>query len=621
MKNCKNNIANICDFDPPVIDDARDGDSNTVIVFGVLKSQYKDLDRVILREDQNTLTRMCFKISLDSTLTDNSLEVERIIIQQVFRSILANHNSCNTIWPIGTLAGSMNQLLPSGNNESLRKSILNLQKRGDVVYSSNPDIHILAMNRGSLTLAQLLFPNNDNDEDEPHLNFTHEDFVKILFQVYFTLLTFQRLGLNHNDMYGQNVMILQLHDKTERFHFVLPKSETNSQQKCVVSFDTRFIVQIYDADCATMYYRKRNIQLDLQQRCEKEGKCSAPHIYQDIAGFNMWLYRKLNRVNRLFDRYDDLDEKDQMQCDMLDTLMTHLMDRAQTRFLRADIVPQGWVQYAVLHDQMDAVNTIMSPLASCQRLADNFANCFSVFDLTSQSEDVLPDCHTFTLPAQTYVEVDHPSVYDFDLSDDSAPGRVFATVLKYDDVNNDVSHLQSVTELQSRLDELYPHCSDKDITKINNNSGPSYRALDKKQHVKDIIYFEHLIRDTDSNALFKEWHAMYQLWDEEIHHEFHLDWSDQAFNLLQAVRKHTNLDYVIPHNLYVACLLLSCPMYYGLNKDARNRMRKSLQAHAEKVKPDQFEQSQQTAIEEYEKALWKLWNGNLPIFIPILYHQ
>src|SRR5207253_2919906 len=79
------------------------------------------------------------------------------------------------------------------------------------------------------------------------LEFTENDFVCILTQLYWTLCCFERFGISHNDLHLENIL-LKIISKPEVLSFLF---EEIDHTWTLVRLQTRYLVKIYDMDQAS----------------------------------------------------------------------------------------------------------------------------------------------------------------------------------------------------------------------------------------------------------------------------------------------------------------------------------------------------------------------------------
>jgi hypothetical protein len=102
----------------------------------------------------------------------------------------------------------------------------------------------LVTERGTSSLADLI-------ASKPSLS-DHE-FAALLFQSYYTLECFPRLGIRHNDMHPGNLLYCKL-DKAELFPYAIPNAAAAAAGQppvVCVQFRTRHMVKFFDMDYGT----------------------------------------------------------------------------------------------------------------------------------------------------------------------------------------------------------------------------------------------------------------------------------------------------------------------------------------------------------------------------------
>jgi hypothetical protein len=121
------------------------------------------------------------------------------------------------------------------------------------------------------------------------LNF--EEVLSILFQIYYTLICFNRFNLRHNDLHFNNILLEELSEYTE-IYFEVPEIG-------IVKIKTKFIVKIYDYDRSSALYPgiDRNTLLDVLY-CNYVGSCNKLNSKYDTYKVTMDFKKKLGNNNK-----------------------------------------------------------------------------------------------------------------------------------------------------------------------------------------------------------------------------------------------------------------------------------------------------------------------------------
>lgn len=119
-------------------------------------------------------------------------------------------------------------------------------------------------------------------------NRTTNDVLEVMFQVFYTLLCFYNICLQHNDLHFGNIFVEELPAPVNLYY------KTSSNQ--YVRLTTKYMIKIYDFDRGSSPHVQRNIFIDYFF-CKKHGQCNAPRSKVDIFNFLSSLYTYISYLN------------------------------------------------------------------------------------------------------------------------------------------------------------------------------------------------------------------------------------------------------------------------------------------------------------------------------------
>jgi hypothetical protein len=260
----------------------KDTASESIICEGILHDdnvfiKISFVPKGMRKRDQNGKTQI-----IDGFSINNSLEIESRIYEEVV-PILAKHTP--NIMPF--LANVTCQTFEA-SLKSLRHSHADIIRQEMKGLRTNYN-----MSRAKILITKKAKGRKLQDwlqsDEVPQQGKQLQSFIKdILFQIAYTLLVFEDLGLMHNDLHAGNVFV----EKLERpLHLAF-----NVGTQTIVR-DVHYFVQIYDFDRSAKVRTKyndlvlRNTYLD-SEFCETYGECNDFRRHADWFNVLQSLYRK-----------------------------------------------------------------------------------------------------------------------------------------------------------------------------------------------------------------------------------------------------------------------------------------------------------------------------------------
>jgi uncharacterized protein YejL (UPF0352 family) len=251
----------------------------------------------------------------------NNLVVEESIYRLVIDRLIKENNTPCLVKYLGTLRCMEGITFPAESKDIVMDF---LKKNSKKINVESPVILFTEMANGS-TLHKWL------SKEEQYI----EDIIAVLFQLFYTLKCFQRIGLYHNDMHSGNIFVEILPYPVTMFF---------DTEIGVIELTTKFIPKIYDYDLSAIFYDgiERNLLLDVGL-CYDETVCNFPSKKRDT-------FILLTNLIAVFDGYS-----------FVDTLKKEIF---------SDICDYEWVKKAVgtyifrVEDEkrVSELNTIMKVL-------------------------------------------------------------------------------------------------------------------------------------------------------------------------------------------------------------------------------------------------------------------
>ena len=229
--------------------------SDSVILFGEIDIKRKK-------------TPVAFKIVFKSKIEQsNSLIVEQQIYINVVENLINNLHTPHLTSFIGLVKScDTDSLLEKLNPVEIR----NFKAAMRTIYEEDYDLNnasllILGKSGGKTFRAYLL-----------EKTLSTSDKFSLLFQIFYTLRCFEKIGLSHNDLHMDNIFVDKLEVPQERIYYI----SDNKWVKILVQYD----VKIYDFDRGSIYHPsvERNFTLD-QYFCSEYDQCNKYESRRDLA--------------------------------------------------------------------------------------------------------------------------------------------------------------------------------------------------------------------------------------------------------------------------------------------------------------------------------------------------
>ena len=245
--------------------------------------------------------KVVYKVSFASTdPSDNSLDVESQVYKKVTNTVIERCWSPHVMLMIASASceNFMDQLsdyynhyrgnLPPYLSNFISEQLNLVESRKGHKYDFNR-LNVLVLEQGQ----------GASFSDWMKLNHSFDDYVKVFFQVFYTLAVFNEIGLQQNDLHVGNVWVDNL--RTPRWFTYSISADRH------VRIYTRWMVKIYDFDRATKYptpYNRVSIVNTYIARdsslCYAYGQCNAPPKQPkvDSARFISGVYFLVKRMIR-----------------------------------------------------------------------------------------------------------------------------------------------------------------------------------------------------------------------------------------------------------------------------------------------------------------------------------
>ncbi|ARF10494.1 hypothetical protein Hokovirus_2_21 [Hokovirus HKV1] len=108
-------------------------------------------------------------------------------------------------------------------------------------------------------------------------NITNDEFNKIIFQVFYTLLCFANIKFNHNDLHFGNIFIENISENHKMIYI-------NNEQAYVLN--TSYYVKIYDFDRSCMFIDGSELYANYSSTCQDQ---EAANMYDFVKQKNMFM--------------------------------------------------------------------------------------------------------------------------------------------------------------------------------------------------------------------------------------------------------------------------------------------------------------------------------------------
>jgi len=494
-------------------------------------------DSIVLYANYNNKMKVAMKLSFDlKKWYKNDLFVEIEILRQS-KLILQRHTPSLILYIKDGIVqyNDFNDLLsPEVKTEFDRQYTMYTGNK-----NKNDNIYIVMMEYiQGMTLHTLL------TKDTKIPLFSEQDLLAILIQIYWFLACAELVGLKHNDLHANNILIYKSL-KIETFSFILDEVK--------YSIQSSYIVKIFDFDRATIYFPgvERTTSND-EQYCLRYGQCNGRIGNTDIAGFNLVFLSML-----------------QLDVDLTiyDSIVERISDFIFVKCLNQDIYDK-YEEYGVMW-MKEAEK--QNDLKNIQYMNNKSAKLILL--LLLQEFHILPDDNNnktyFTLPNAVYIKTAYP----------------LKSMMLYNEEN----------------------VEEKEVDWTHNLNN-----INKIQKIPD--NFDKIINVSSTNYV-DAWNIIFtEIWYTELDQQLFI-WSKTSIQLYKLFGEKTGY-YPLEEHFWIACIFLSCPMYYSLNKLAKY----TLLSSRFKYKQQENAEYNVKQIFFWERIIWKVFNNQLPIILPILYN-
>jgi hypothetical protein len=511
--------------------------SQSVIAFG--RNEKLVANNPIAKAEN--LDRVALKISFhDNDWTDNTLQIEREILQTVTDLLVTEQHTPNLIL-----------FLYDGNCDSVdglkfQEKSLQRQFNGER-FRFRKELDIQNIN--VLAMEQCVDGNlGEFITTADKAGITEMDWAAILVQIYWTLACFNRIGLRHNDLHTHNILIRKL-SKPEDFSF--------QYQGKIRTVTTPYIVKIYDFDRGSIYYPgiHRSFGADWHY-CHQYSQCNGTiPLAHDIARFHMDFLSEIDETLQSGVRNKALKN-------IFEFVRDQLFGKSNyENYSHIDEALHVWLIHAEKKKDHEALKQVKIGIDCLLEVCERY-NIQPVKKSTSAI--------VFKLPVQLAVNMDNPKKTDLEAE-------------HYQSIRTcQVSH--SVKRVQPKT--IFTKAK---FTSLLSGMATAKQKPDKTQ---------------------KKWNVVFQTWMKEMKNESkdEFDWFSTSFALYQDFCQETRVE-PINDGFLIACMLLTCPMYYGLSDRIRTQL---LHHFANFASPEQ--------IKCFESTIWSIYYDTvLPVEILLLY--
>jgi len=256
----------------------KDSASDTQIIIGNVGLTYKAKPNDLLEWLDITKLGVVLKISFNKT-NDNSLVVEREIYSRVINHMTTQNATPNVV--ICFTAFTCDNIV-----ENLGSKYIGVNSTDDIKNLKN-NLDTLRLQPRTTNVANILMLEKINGPklykwiETPH---TKEEWLSVLFQVYYTLLIFNFYGLRHNDLHLGNILMEKSLKQTFKYY-------TTQNLDLYYEIPVKDCVKIYDFDWSasnSSLYAVHNQKLD--EYCQPFGVCNNKNPKFDAFVFTYMLY-------------------------------------------------------------------------------------------------------------------------------------------------------------------------------------------------------------------------------------------------------------------------------------------------------------------------------------------
>jgi hypothetical protein len=592
--------------------------SDSVVIYGNVPVPKNLSIKFLPPVDATNFTKVTMKVGYNPSKTyDNTLSVERQIIRQTLRSLIANNESPNVIayyrdvhcqGQLNLGAGEQDVPLLKGNCKKqyfadMKNGGFLKDNQGKKVYKT---VRAGVQKTYEDQLHKLLFPPKCDSKEVPEAGvkdvsvarmivmeqvagntlsdlfyslpsmnpgvlsavFSAQDLFCIVLQAYDALACFVQLGVRHNDLHFGNVLIKQL-EKPEDMVFEFP-DEKDSTKFVSMILQTRYIVKIFDFDRGSVYGLDRNMKDDVEF-CQY-GECNGPSEKFDIAGFN------LNLAIHCAYNWKSLPLKHPLKTAFHQMYLFAVDSIGQNNFNQFQnyTYPQLWLSQITMPDQPSRLSAVKTPLHCLQYL-------FSL--VKPQLPSTLPSYYKstpFRLPPRLQLHLGHPRIQSLG------------------------------TDHYKMIKPIVVNAASKQTT-LQGYSQVDFAQKIQKLQSTAFKYNEYAIA-------INEWN--YELQEDEkwTKHQQHANWAQNASALAFEFYQRQRF---IPSNsspvFALACLTLTSPMYYGMTETIRRNVCAVWLSLLFNFKTLGNEQDLISTLYPIELLIWSTFQNILPVNIFLLY--
>jgi len=247
------------------------------------------------------------KVTLGTVLPDNELSTEREIYIRVTNPLLLGGCTPNVVLAIGEASCNtgvsyfgkpsvVNQKFI--NNELMTQTHENILHKCEAGYCDPMYLNILLLEKIHNVAPGIKAPIMKKYVNSSTLKSDVEFFRSILFQTLYTLLCFQEVGLQHNDLHFGNIMIDYYKTPIKLCYQIGPNK--------YFYLETKYLVKLFDFDRGNKVSSKYNEcvinNLGIQDKfCEEYGQCNSKNPKIDYVKFLLHMvYSKIPHDIDLF---------------------------------------------------------------------------------------------------------------------------------------------------------------------------------------------------------------------------------------------------------------------------------------------------------------------------------
>lgn len=535
----------------------KQGRSNSIIFEATIQCPVEygpypfDYKKVIEYGWQN----VALKIYRQYYYIDNGGIVEQQIYEQLINNMTTNRTCDHFVTLLATHKIAMNRLIPDSKIQiAIRNKLGILSKDKDIELT----VLVMDYSNNSSTLEGMLEREKSIDSSPAKL----QQYLAIIFQILYALRCCSALGIKHNDLHFRNILVEKL-KFPETMHYNLLRDDEK-----LVRFKTDYWVRIIDFDQASVYHPRiyRNMRLDLHSFCEDHNICNytSENEHYDGYGFLFQMLQTMKVKSPIITNWIKLFISDEAEA--------FIKSLKQVTLVVGQHEKSKPTKKNVADKKKDSVNTNDN--------VDHTVNWFHQERIHFGAQNVATSKVTQwyeqrNLHFPTVIDLLH-SMVSHPFQGKKLSHNIFDKIT-FADVNNKPHRLQHYYQVCGIRPLNYSQPMQSHHRSFKYIPPQALIGLQKKgvnfsnaQVQKTIQLAEKYIDGKLAELNLFEHKSILPIWKREMQ-LLKYNWFETAKALLHKYWVVKEVQ-IINDDLFIAALLLSCPMYYGMTEDMNNLM-------------------------------------------------